>query len=257
MSWRVRLREKWTGLAPRVQPTLKARVGLADVVQRGGTLDHFQQIVGQADPLRHRPGPCPGRVTMPVEVHGDGTQRQLVELVAQGLGGGPLDRQAWHFVARFENGGPQPANESGPLAFLPSRRCRGVREGRKDVRDRFGPFRLVDLAVLVGDPQCRVDESTELRTAQSPDRDGVEGQPQVGERGVHDGFRSDGVPSEPVDVSRVARDDDPVSGTQVVGGDLLDGDTVPCQSADGVDLQDLPRLRQRHVDGLAIRAPRP
>ena len=82
---RVRLREKWTGFAPWVQPPLKARVGLADIVQRRGALDHVQQVFGEADPLRQRPRPCPDSVTMPVQLHGDLTQRQFVELIAQGI----------------------------------------------------------------------------------------------------------------------------------------------------------------------------
>ena len=100
---RIRLREKRTGLPTRIQPPLKARVGLADIVQLGSTLDHFQQIAGQADPHRGRPCTPPDCAAVLVQFHDDRTQREFVKLVAQGFVGGPLDRQAWDFVTRFEN----------------------------------------------------------------------------------------------------------------------------------------------------------
>ena len=257
VPWRVRFREEWAGLTPRVEPPLKARVGLADIVQRRGTLNHFQKIVGQANPLPQHPCPGPDRVTMPVQFHGDRTERQLVKLIAHRFASGLLDGQARYLVPRFENAPVQPTDESGPLRSLPPRRRRRVPERRKDVRNRFGPFLLVDVAVVVGQPQCHVDEPTEFRAAKSPDRNRIERQSQVGERGVRNRVRSGGIPPKLIHVSRVARDDDTVPGAQVAGGNLLDRDAVRRQPAHRGVPENFARLRQRHVDGLAIRTPRP
>ena len=115
VPWRIRLREKWTGFASRLQPSLKARVGLADVVQRGGTLDHVEQVFGEAAPLRQRPCPCADCMAMVVQLHGDRTKRQFVEFITQGFADGSLDRQARYFAARFDGPRLQPADKPGPL----------------------------------------------------------------------------------------------------------------------------------------------
>ena len=86
---------------------------------RRGTLDRVQQIGRQADPFRQRPRPVSDRATMTVQLHRVGTQRQLVELVAQRFSIRPLDRQAWYLITRFENLRAQAADESGPLGLLP------------------------------------------------------------------------------------------------------------------------------------------
>ena len=176
-------------LSLRIEPSLKAPIGFADIVEQAGALNDVGQLERQADAARDLPHSPRHRHAVLLQLNRRSAERRFVELTAPGLGRGVLGPQPGHFLAGFHGQRGQRSGKAGPFRLIPPGRRGSGRDRGQNLLHRFVPLSRVDILVaVVVDTQCGADEPAERNAAEALNRPCIERQSPTDEGCVHDGL---------------------------------------------------------------------